>query len=196
MPIAGRFVTKFNPKILLTIGLLITAYSVFMMATFNLYVDFQTVLWSRFIMGLGLGLVFVPLASMAFATIKKEEMGNATSIFNLLRNIAGSFGIAFMTTLLARRAQFHQFRFVEQLTPSDARYQFAKHHLMSILSQRTGVVNNLSVDGLIYQNLLKQSNYHAFMDAFYAATIIMLCVIPFVFLLKRPKHQTMGPIAH
>ena len=143
-----------------------------------------------------MGFVFVPLMSMAFANIKKEEMGNATSIFSLVRNIAGSFGIAIITTLLARRAQFHQFRFTEHLNPFDAKYQFSMYKAASILGAKTGGANNMAANGLIYQQLIKQSNLFSFTDVFYFSTIIMLCVIPLVFLLKRPKNSDTVVMAH
>jgi MFS transporter, DHA2 family, multidrug resistance protein len=196
MPLAGKLITKVNPKSLLATGLLITAYSVFIMSRFNLYVDFDTVGLSRIVMGFGLGLVFVPLTSMAFNTISKEHMGNATSIFNLLRNIAGSFGVAIMTTLLARRAQFHQFRLTEQLNPFDYHYQIGMHKAAAVLGAKAAGVNNLAAHGVIYQQLMRQSTLFAFTDAFYLSTIIMLCVIPLVLLLKRPKNATINVGVH
>ncbi len=196
MPIAGKLIQKFNPKGILAIGLVITAYSVFIMTRFNLYIDFDTVALSRIVMGVGMGLVFVPLASMAFSTIKKEEMGNATSIFNLLRNIAGSFGVAIMTTLLARRAQFHQFRLTESLNAFDPNYQMGLYKTGEILAAKTGVVSHASANGVIYQQLLRQSTLFSFTDAFYFATIILVSIIPIVLLLKRPKHGEQAVIVH
>ena len=188
MPIAGKLISKVNPKSVLAGGLVITAYSIFTMSRFNLYIDFHTVAMSRIIMGVGMGLVFVPLASMAFSTIKKEEMGNATSIFNLLRNIAGSFGIAIMTTLLARRAQFHQFRFSEQLSLTDPHYQIGLNKTLAVLNSNGAAATQGAANSVIYQQLMRQSNLFSFVDAFYFSTIIMLCIIPLVLLLKRPKH--------
>ena len=196
MPICGKLVSKVNPKAVLATGLLITAYSIFTMSRFNLYIDFGIVSLSRILMGVGMGFVFVPLMSMAFANIKKEEMGNATSIFSLVRNIAGSFGIAIITTLLARRAQFHQFRFTEHLNPFDAKYQFSMYKAASILGAKTGGANNMAANGLIYQQLIKQSNLFSFTDVFYFSTIIMLCVVPLVLLLKRPKNANTRAMVH
>lgn len=196
MPITGKLITKVSPKIVLVAGLIVTAFSVFMMSQFNLYIDFYTITMPRIVMGIGLGLVFVPLVSMAFATIKKEEMGNATSIFSLLRNLGGSFGVAFVTTFLARRAQFHQFRFSEHLNPFDPRYQFSVNKAIEVLGSKTGGAGNLAANGMIYQRLMRESNYSSFVDAFYVSSIIMLCILPLVFLLKRPKHENAPVAAH
>jgi MFS transporter, DHA2 family, multidrug resistance protein len=187
MPLSGKLIQKFNPKAILATGLAITTYSVFTMSRFNAYIDFNTVAFSRIIMGFGMGMVFVPLTSLAFSTIKKEEMGNATSIFGVVRNIAGSFGIAIMTTLLTRRAQFHQFRLSEQLNPFDQHYQLGVNKAIAMLGYKTGAGTVSAANGVIYQQLAKQSTLFAFTDAFYFSTLLMLCVIPIVFLLKSPK---------
>ncbi len=188
MPIAAKLIQKVNPKAVLATGLLMAAYSIYTMSRFNLYIDFETVAFSRILMGFGMGLIFVPLASMAFSTIKKEEMGNATSIFNLLRNISGSFGIAIMTTLLARRAQFHQFRLSEQLNPFDQRYQLGLNKAVAVLNYKTGEGSISAANGVIYQQLVRQSNLFSFTDVFYFSTLLILCIVPVVFLLKRPKN--------
>ncbi|MCX5712032.1 MAG: DHA2 family efflux MFS transporter permease subunit [Candidatus Omnitrophica bacterium] len=187
MPITGKLIQKVNPKAILAVGLLVTTYSILTMSRFNIYIDYNTVAYSRVLMGIGMGMVFVPLTSLAFSTIKKEEMGNATSIFGVLRNIAGSFGIAIMTTLLARRAQFHQFRLSEQLNPFDQRYQMGLSKVMSVVGNRTGVESVSAANGIIYHQMIRQSTLFAFTDAFYLSTILMLCIIPVVFLLRRPK---------
>ncbi len=196
MPLAGKLITKFNPKAVLVSGLFITAYSVFIMSAFNLYIDFNTVGLSRIIMGIGLGFVFVPLASMAFSTVSKEHMGNATSIFNLLRNISGSFGVAVMTTLIARRMQFHQFRLTEQLNPLDYHYQIGMHQAKAVLEATGAAVNNSAAHGIIYRQLIRQANLFSFNDAFYVSTIILLCVIPVVLLLKGTKNAKVVLGAH
>ncbi|MDD5428479.1 MAG: DHA2 family efflux MFS transporter permease subunit [Candidatus Omnitrophica bacterium] len=197
MPITGILLTrKINPKSILFIGLIITAYSILMMTKFNLYIDYDSISWARIVMGVGLALVFIPLNSMAFATIPKEEMGNATSIFSLLRNIAGSVGIAFMTTTLAQRAQFHQFRFSERLHTFDPRYQLGMQKAMGILHTKTGAASAGAANGLVYQQLMKQAALQSFIDTFYLSMVIMLLILPLVFLLKRPAHSLSGAALH
>ena len=196
MPIAAKLIQRINPKTVLATGLIITTYSIFTMSRFNLHIDYETIAISRIIMGVGMGLVFVPLTSIAFTTIPKDEMGNATSIFSLLRNIASSFGVAIMTTIVARRAQFHQFRFAEHLNPFDPRYQMGMYKAAGVLTAKMGGATGTAVNGLIYQELLKQSNLFSFTDAFYFSTVIMICIIPLVLLLKRPNHSDVPVMAH
>ncbi len=186
MPIAGRLVTKVNPKGLLAMGLAIGAYATFLMSEFNLYADFNTLIWPRIVLGVGMGFLFIPLTTLTLSTIKKEAMGNATGIYNLLRNLGGSFGVAFVTTMLARREQFHQLRLVEHLTPFDRNYQFALDHSARIL-QYKGVVplSRQAGQALIYGDLLRQASMLAFNDVFRMVSIIIICVIPLVLLMRR-----------
>jgi len=196
MPVVGQLVNRVNPKAILFTGLALVSYSMFLMTQFNLYVDYDAVVWSRIVMGAGLGMVFIPLTTIAFSTIKREEMGNATSAFSLVRNIAGSFGVAFMATVLARRAQFHQSRFTEHLNPFDPRYQAGVHKAMSILGAKTGATSEAAANGVIYQQLLRQSNYFSFIDAFHLSAVIILFVLPLVLLLKRVKHANVSTEVH
>ncbi len=190
MPLAGRLVTRVNPKGLLALGLVICAYAAFLMSEFNLYADFNTLLWPRIVLGVGMGLLFIPLTTLTLSTVKKEAMGNATGIYNLLRNLGGSFGVAFVTTMLARREQFHQFRLVEHLTPFDRNYQFALDHSSRIL-QYTGLGPSSQHAGqvLIHKELLRQASMLSFNDVFRAVSMIILCVLPLVLLMRRGKND-------
>ena len=189
MPTVGILITKVSPKILLAVGLIIAAYSTFIMSKFNLYVDLNTVVWSRVVMGVGLGLVFIPLTNMTLSTIRKEEMGNATSVFSLLRNLGGSFGVAFVTTLIARRQQFHQAILGEHLNVFDMKYQMSSYKAAEVLQAKSIAVNELSKNAVLYQKLLRESYMLSYVDAFYLSTVIMICIIPLIFLLKRSSDQ-------
>jgi DHA2 family multidrug resistance protein len=121
------------------------------------------------------------------AGIKKEDMGNATGIYNLLRNLGGSFGVAFVTTMLQRRAQFHQFRLVENLTIFDHNFQYAEEQFSFLFDLKGfGPLSEKAGLGLIYRELLRQASMLGFNDAFHLLSILMLCVFVLIFLLKRP----------
>ncbi|MDA8214762.1 MAG: DHA2 family efflux MFS transporter permease subunit [Nitrospiraceae bacterium] len=187
--ITGRLINKVNPKGILAFGIIVCAYATYLMSQFNLYADFYTVSWPRIVLGVGMGFFFIPLTTLTMSGIKKEEMGNATAIYNLLRNLGGSFGVAFVTTTLSRRAQFHQFRLVEYLTPFDTAYQFASNQTKQILEYR-GVGSSISEYGglnAIYEQFIRQASMMSFNDAFYLTSIIMICILPLVLLMKRGK---------
>jgi DHA2 family multidrug resistance protein len=191
MPIAGRLVTKVNPKGLLAFGIIVSAYSTHLMSQFNLMADFNTIIWPRIVLGVGMGFLFIPLTTMTMSSVKKEDMANASAIYNLLRNLGGSFGVAFVTTILARRAQLHEVRLAEHLTPFDINYQIAQQKASQLLQYR-GLDPSMADQGslgMIYGRLIKQASMMAFNDAFYLLSIFMICIIPLVFLMKKGKTE-------
>lgn len=191
MPIAGRLVTKINPKALLVFGIIVAAYSTHLMSQFNLFADFSTIIWPRVILGIGMGFLFIPLITQTMSGIRKEDMGNATAIFNLLRNLGGSFGVAFVTTMVARRAQFHQVRLVEHLTPFDMSYQIASSQTAQFLQYRgfDAVTSQHGGLGAIYGQLMRQASMLSFNDAFYLLSILMICTLPLMMLMKSGQSQ-------
>ena len=105
MPIVGMLVAKVDPRKLLALGLCGGALTLYWLGNLNLSAGYWDIFWPQFIQGMSLGLIFVPLTTISMDPIPKETMGNATSLFNLMRNIGGSVGIALSTTMLSRRAQ-------------------------------------------------------------------------------------------
>jgi DHA2 family multidrug resistance protein len=189
LPLAGKLVTKVNPKGLLAFGVIVNAYATYLMSHFTLTADFATVIWPRIVLGIGMGFFFIPLTTLTMSTVRKEEMGNATSIFNLVRNLGGSFGVAFVTTMLARRDQYHQAHLISNLTPYDTQYQNAVQQGAQAL-QNSGLNATQAQQGSlanIYQDLLRQASMLSFNDAFHLTFIIMLCVLPLVLLMRKGK---------
>jgi DHA2 family multidrug resistance protein len=187
LPIAGRLVHRISPRIVLGAGILICSYATYLMSNFNLQADFWSIIWPRIVLGIGMPFIFISLTLLTMAGIKKEDMGNATGIYNLLRNLGGSFGVAFVTTMLQRRAQFHQFRLVENLTIFDHNFQYAEEQFSFLFDLKGfGPLSEKAGLGLIYRELLRQASMLGFNDAFHLLSILMLCVFVLIFLLKRP----------
>jgi MFS transporter, DHA2 family, multidrug resistance protein len=189
LPIAGMLVTKVNPKILLSIGIIINAYATYLMSNFTLGADFYTVIWPRIVLGIGMGFFFIPLTTLTMSAVTKEEMGNATSIFNLIRNLGGSFGVAFVTTMLARRQQYHQSHMAGNLTPYDTQYQAAVQQGADALQMRGLEATQAQQGSLanIYQELVRQASMLSFNDAFYLVFIVMLCMLPLVLIMRQGR---------
>ncbi|HSA78314.1 MAG TPA: DHA2 family efflux MFS transporter permease subunit [Nitrospirota bacterium] len=194
MPFAGKLISKVNPKRLLAVGITICALSTYMMSQFNLTTDFWTFVWPRAILGIGMGLTFIPLTTMTLSHIPRENMTEASSLYNLLRNLGGSVGIAFTTTMLSRRAQFHQTRLVEHLSPFDTAYSIYRDKIGAYLGSQG--IPAAGADGLMYRELVRQSTTLAFTDAFLTICALILCVLPLVFLMKRDETSSGPPPAH
>ena len=107
MPLVGLLMARVDPRKLLAAGFLLGAWTMFWLAGFDLSVGYWDIFWPQFIQGIALGLMFVPLTTITMDRISREHMGNATSLFNLVRNIGGSAGIAIVETRIANARQFH-----------------------------------------------------------------------------------------
>jgi DHA2 family multidrug resistance protein len=188
MPVAGILMRKgVNPRYLLAVGLSVAAYAVWLMSNFNLQADVYAIIWPRVVLGFGMGLFFVPLAAATFATVPNEKMGNASGLFNLLRNLGGSFGVAIGTTVLARRAQVHQNFLVETFTPFNSAFQQYHEFVTRFLENRFPWATRESVYALIYEQVTRQATMLAFNDAFWVLAWVTAALVPLTFLLKRPK---------
>jgi DHA2 family multidrug resistance protein len=185
MPFVGRFVTKWNPKFLLALGVGISAYAAWLLSGINLNADFQYLALLRIILGFGIGFFFVPLTTLTLSTISREKMGNASAIYNFLRNLGGSFGVAIVTTILARRAQIHQARLVEGMTSFDRAYQMASEGAANVLHQAGDPIARYRGLGMIYRQLVRQAAMLSFNDAFYVTFVIMAATLPLIFFMKR-----------
>jgi DHA2 family multidrug resistance protein len=193
MPIAGRLITRVNPKAVLFVGAMITAWSMLMMSWFNLSTDFYTVALPRIVMGFGMGLVFVPLTTLTMSWIHKEEMGNASSVFNLLRMLGGSFGVAFASTLVSRRAQFHHGRLAEGMSVLDRNFQEALPQVSGILKNQGFAPSQLDAGTLVllYKRLVQEATMMAFNDTFFVLAVLMAIAGLMVLFMKRSQ-ETAG----
>lgn len=195
MPVVGKIIVKRNPKYLLALGVLICAFSTRQMAGFSLGADFESLMWPRIYLGIGMGLLFIPLTTLTLSSVPKPQMGNATSIYNLLRNLGGSFGVAFSTTMFARRAQFHQSRITEHLTGYDTAFRSALDFGKTILPGRGipgGAAEAVSLK-MIYGQAVRQATAMGFNDAFWILSVLTACVLPLLLLMRRPDHQNGAP---
>jgi len=189
LPIAGFLLPRIGPRWLVALGLLSGGLSLFYMSGFNLQIDFGTAAQARMYQAFGLAFLFVPINAAAFAYIPREKMPNATGIINLARNIGGSAGIAFVTTLLARRQQFHQSVLVSHLTPYDYNYQALLEGAGQRLAQQgsDAVHAAQQAQGVAYGLVQQQAGMLAFIDNFWILGVMFLALIPVALLLKPPQ---------
>jgi DHA2 family multidrug resistance protein len=195
MPLVGFLLSKIAPRWLVIFGLCVSAFGLFGMAGFDLDIDYRTAMMARVVQSAGLAFLFVPINTMAFATVPREKMGSATGLINLARNIGGSSGIAIVTTLLARRTQFHQARLVAAFTPFSPAYTQALAGTAHMLAERGASASQAAAQaqGMFYGMLQRQSAMMAFVDSFYVLGIIFLAVVPLMFFIKKVGPHK-GPI--
>ncbi len=193
MPVAGNLMKRgFKAHYLLALGIILIDISFFMMSRFNLYADFVSIAIPRIVLGFGMGLFFVPLGAATYVNIPKEETGNASGIFNLLRNLGGSFGTATGTTVLSQRSQFHQNFLVEHVTPFNPALQQKIYKLSQIFGiQHPSVVEQKKGLSLVYYEVLRQASMLGFNDAFWVFGVMTIFLIPMAMLMKGAKASTL-----
>jgi DHA2 family multidrug resistance protein len=161
----------------------------FLMQQFTLTASYWDFVWPRIVLGIGLGMIFVPLTTVTLSEIPKTEMGNATGIFNLLRNIGGSVGIAVSATLLARYSQLYQNTLVGQVSEFNP---IAMERITGFSERLAGVSGDpvaaergayAIISGMIH----KQSGMLAYNHIFWILGLVFLALIPFLLLLRQGK---------
>jgi DHA2 family multidrug resistance protein len=102
IPIVGAIYNKTSPRLVISFGLALGAFTCFQMSRFTLTTSHEEILWPQMIQGVALACIFIPLSTVALATIDRKRMGDATGLNNLVRQLGGSFGVAIFAALLDR----------------------------------------------------------------------------------------------
>ena len=195
-PLAGDLTGKTDPRRLIVAGLLIGAATMFSLSHLNLNAGYWDIFWPQIFQGVALSFLFIPLMAVSMSGIAKEKMGNATSIFNLMRNIGGSFGIAIMTTFISRRAQMHQTRLVENIQPSNLHAGQALQGLEQWFYRQgsDAVTAHRKALAAIYGMVQRHASMLSFVEAFWMMAILFLVMLPFILLLRSP-HAKPKPVS-
>jgi DHA2 family multidrug resistance protein len=175
----------------LGLGLVCGAWSLYALSNLSLDAGYWDIFWPQFVQGAALALLLVPLTTATMDPIPKEEMGNATSMFNLMRNIGGSMGIASGPTFLFRMQQFHTVLLGANVSAGNPRTQTMLHGIQTrmiahgsdpVTAMRQSYV---AIWGIVQQ----QAAMQAFIDTFRALGLVFLLVLPLLLVMKKPEHQ-------
>ena len=197
MPIASFLVTRFDPRKVFVCGVLGFVFSFYRLMGFNLEIGFWDVFWPQFIQGLSLGLVFVPLTVLTMAFIPKERMGNATSLFNMMRNIGGGVGISIVATMLTRMGQEHTNLLVANITPTSPSVLRLFGGLRGLFAGSGPVLADQQAYAALFGLVQREATMVALVRVFQYLGVLSLILIPLIALTKRPpKGQAAPPPAH
>jgi DHA2 family multidrug resistance protein len=195
MPIVGILMGKIEARKLLAAGLILSSYSIYQLSRLNLNAGYWDIFWPQLLQGMSMGLLFVPLTTITNGLIPKEQMGNATSLFNLMRNIGASIGIASVTTISSRRAQAHSNTLSEHVNPynpiSQAAFQGIKQSMMA-RGVDAATATKQAYAGL-YGMVLQQAAMMSYVDVFYLLAIMFAACLPLIFLMKKAPKGGGGP---
>lgn len=186
--IVGRLVGKVKNRHLITIGFILLTISSFWLGRINMQVDISSIIWPSVVNGIAVSCIFVPLTTATMGHLRQDQMGNATGLFNLMRNLGGSIGIAWVATFLDRDAQVHQAMMVSHLTPFEPAYRHAVGGAQAMMASHVGAAtaHEQSLQ-MVYGALLQQAKLWAFVDNFRWFGLACVCCIPLVFLFKKTK---------
>jgi DHA2 family multidrug resistance protein len=143
-PLVVRLVKQVPVRVLIAFGYAVLGLSMWHFADFNLFTDYGREAGARMLQGFGLAFLIVPVTQLAYSYLPPNKNNKASSLTNLFRNLGGSVGIAFVTTLLQRRSQFHQTVLVTHLTGSD----LALQSTVTGITQRLVSVGHTTADAL------------------------------------------------
>src|SRR6266849_3791458 len=198
MPVVGFLVSKVDTRILIAFGCIVSASALFVMAGWDLQLDYGHAVRARMLQTFGLAFLFIPINVSAFAYIAKEKTNMGTGIINLARNIGASVGIATVTTMLDRRTQFHQAHLVEhvnRLNPALA--TMTNGTTARLISHGSSAAHAAAqAQGMVYNIVQRQSAMLAFVDNFKMLGVIFLAVIPILLLMRKPRAPAGGTPVH
>jgi MFS transporter, DHA2 family, multidrug resistance protein len=195
MPLIGMLVGRFDARKMIAIGLGVGGLTLMWLGSLNLQAGYWDFFWPQFVQGLSLSMLFVPLTTVSMDPIPRERMGNATSLFNLMRNIGGSVGIAVTGTLLARYQQVHINLLGARIDPFDPATQstIARMRSAFVAAGTDAYTANTRAYAATAGLVQRHAAMVSFVEIFRLLGIMFILLIPLTLLMRRPAGK--GPAA-
>jgi DHA2 family multidrug resistance protein len=199
MPVAGWLTaSKIDPRLLIAIGFLGTALTLRRLTIINLQIDFSTIAWLRGAQVVFLPLIFIPISTLNYVGVPREKNNQVSGLSNFARNLGGSIGTSMLTTFLARQNQIHQVNFAAHTSHGDANFEQWVAGLKGVFVSQgydaaTAAQKALA---LAYQVVQAQANTLSFESSFWIMAIIIVCLTPLPFIMRRPKPGERQPTLH
>ncbi|HEY6350718.1 MAG TPA: DHA2 family efflux MFS transporter permease subunit [Candidatus Angelobacter sp.] len=191
MPVVGMLMTRVEPRKLLAAGLIICSYSLYQLSRLNLNASYWDIFWPQLLQGSSLGLLFVPLTTVTNDPIPKHELGNAASLFNLMRNIGASIGIASVTTVVARHSQAHTNVLVSHVTNYDlaSTTAFTLTRNALIAGGKDPATATRETYEALFSVVQQQAAMMSYLDVFFLLAILFISMLPLLLLMKKPAKR-------
>jgi MFS transporter, DHA2 family, multidrug resistance protein len=189
MPLVGMLIARVDTRKLLTIGMALGSVTLLWFSRFDLTAGYWDYFWPQIVQGMSFALLFIPLTTTTMDPISNEKMGNATSIFNLLRNIGGSIGIATTQTLLARLRQVHTNILGSHISNYDPLVSERLRQLQGAFAAQGAdpVTAAQRSHGVLWGMVQQQAAILSFNDIFRSMAVIFLILMPLAFIMRRPR---------
>lgn len=182
MMIVGRLIGRVDTRLLIFLGLSLTALALWEMTSWTPSISEWTIVQVGFVQGAGLGLIFVPLSTVTFSTLPADKRTEATGLYNLARNIGASIGISVVSSLLVQNTQANHAQIAKYVTPFNRMFELpAIAHFWS----PSTAAGRAALDA----EITRQATTIAYIDDFKLMMIIALVAMPLVLLLRRPEKR-------
>jgi DHA2 family multidrug resistance protein len=190
-PIAGFLGQKIDPRVMITIGFSLLTLGIWRIGDIYLGITFWDAASWRVVMVLGMPFLFVPISVMSYVGVPQEKNNEVSGMTALARNIGGSLGVSFISTMLVRRAQTHQ-QILAAHTYSGAVTYRAMMRGMTGTLQAQGYSAATAHSGAVsrmYSMLLQQASVLAYVDVVHVLVVLVACLIPIGYLMKKPRYR-------
>jgi DHA2 family multidrug resistance protein len=188
MPVIGFLSNKVDPRFLLTFGFGLFGFTTLYFGNITLDISPNTLLLPILLTGFALSFVFVPISTAAYGTLEATQIGNASGLFNLMRNIGGSIGISIAQTLLVRRSDVHQNLIINSVPQTGQQFQNSMQAMRQALTGFFGKANTLEpAQNMLYQQLQRQATNWAFVDVFRWLSLLCFLCVGVVWTLRKVK---------
>jgi len=203
MPVVGILVSKIDPRWLICYGFTVLSVSMVMMHTFSLDSSFKYIMWVRVFQASGLAFLFIPINTLTYVGVPREQNNDVSGLTNLARNIGGSVGTAFIATMLSRGTQRHEALMIRDLVPGNEAFREQVNRLKSMFpgggsgsadfgGKTTG--NLHTAQAFIYNQLHRQAAMLAYMDIIAIFAVFCICMVPLVVVIGKTKTAGDAPM--
>jgi DHA2 family multidrug resistance protein len=188
MPIMGQLATKLQARYLIAFGWLALSLAMFYSTKrIDLQISFHAAVLLRIAQVIGLGFLFVPISLVAYIGIPPEKNNSVAGIVNFMRNMGSSVGTSLVTTLIARRSQFHQARLIQYARTDNPNFQNSANRLAQKLAESGLAAHDAQAQAYarIYRSIQAQAASLAYIDTFMVLTVGAAIMFFLTFVLKK-----------
>ncbi|HVN93570.1 MAG TPA: DHA2 family efflux MFS transporter permease subunit [Terracidiphilus sp.] len=192
LPIVGFLGQKIDPRAMICFGFAWVSFGIWRISSLYLGISFWDAASWRVIMVLGMPFLFVPISVMSYVGVPQEKNNEVSGLTALARNIGGSLGISFISTMLVRRAQVHQNYLAANVYPGSPSYRALDRTFTGMFHTQGYSVAGAGSRSMahVYQMMVQQANVLAYIDTIHALVILTVCLIPIGYLMKKPRYRS------
>ena len=196
--VAGRIISKIDGRVWMAQGAVWLALSMYLIGNITLQIAPGNVIWPIILSGFAITSIFVPMTTLSVATISREQMGDATGLTSLVRNLGGSVGISLVTAMVTRNEQVHQALLVGNMSPYHAPFREQLAALQNSLAMQSGAPTAPhQAYAVLYRTLQQQAGLWSYVDGFRLLALVCVVCIPLIMLFRKPAKMPDGPsLAH